>query len=161
MPIKFTKDIKKLRALTFAERAKPRFFRFVNKFIKGEIISSLERGVSPVKKGGKDGSSGKLRYQKYSDSYKDAMGTGKLKGKKERPVNLKHTGALHKSIKAKVTANAVRVWFTDFKAKYHNSEGAGKSKIKRRLVPKTGEQWNSGIARKIAKALSNAIKLTK
>ena len=188
MPAKITK---RLRALQFTELAKPRFKRIVNKFIKDEIISTIESGRSPVNKGGTDpkGTSGKLRFQKYSDSYIEQM-TGKaayftkngkvirakvdqedkelvsfLKetfgNKKQRPVNLKLSGKMLRSIKSRITKNGVFVWFADEKAKYHNKLGAGKSKVLRRMLPNgKKEEFNAGIRKKIVNAMVNAIKLS-
>jgi len=161
MPIKWTGDLKRFKALTLTERAKPKFFKEVKEFIKDEIVGSIERGVSPVHKGGEDGSSGKLRYKDYSDSYKRQIDKKQLEtSKKRRPVNLKLTGKLLNSLKARISGDAVKVWFTDAKAKYHNELGAGKSKIIRRLLPKTGEQFNAGIRKRIVKALKDAIRLS-
>ena len=69
MPVKITKSRRRLIALTITERAKPRYFRFVNKFIKKEVTNAIESGRAPVNKGGTNpsGTSGKLRYEKYSD----------------------------------------------------------------------------------------------
>ena len=157
------KVVKKLNNLKKIEKVKPTFFRLLNKFIKEEVISSLERGVSPVNKGGKDpqNTGGKLRFIKYSDSYTKAIKRGDYANKKQRPVNLKLTGKLHKSIKSKIFKDYLRVWFTDKKAKYHNELGAGKSGTIRRLVPdpKKGEQFNAGIRRRIRNTLGKAVEL--
>lgn len=160
MPIKIKK---RLKALALTERAKPVFFRLLDKFIKDEIIASIKRGVSPVNKGGIDpkNTGGKARYQKYSDSYIKAMGSGDLANKKQSPRNLELTGKMLRSIKSKRFPNYLRVWFTDSKAKYHNKLGAGKSQVIRRMIPDSskGEDFNAGIRRKIVNALSGAIKL--
>lgn len=165
MPIKFKGNIKKLAALTMAEKAKKHYFRFVKRFIKDEIVKSILAGKSPVAKGGTDpkGSSGKLRYKEYSDSYKKQMGKGKLGQKKQSPRNLKVTGKMLKSIKVRKLSDGVRVWFSDEKAKYHDKLGAGKSKILRRMLPnaKKGEDFNAGIRKRLVNALKNAIKLSK
>lgn len=154
MPIKIKRSQRKLIALTLAEKAKPIFFRLLNKFIKEEVINSITSGRSPV--GGT-----RARYDKYSTSYVEAMGSGELKQKKQRPVNLTLTGKMLKSIKSKKYKDYVRVWFEDEKAKYHDKLGAGKSKVIRRMMPHTGEQFNAGIRRRIANALREAIKLSK
>lgn len=163
MPIKIKKTRKRLIALTFIEKAKEHWKKATKKFIKDEIIKSIERGVSPVAKGGTDpkGTSGSLRFQGYSDSYKDKMGKGELTSKRQRPVNLTVTGKLLRSIKSQLTKDGVKVWFADEKAKYHDKLGAGKSKILRRLIPHKGETWNAGINKKIVNALKEAIKLSK
>ena len=165
MPIKIKRSQKRLIALTLTERAKPIFFRLLDKFIKDEILASIRRGVSPVNKGGSDpkNTGGKARFQKYSTSYVKAMGSGDLSNKKQSPRNLELTGRMLKSIKSRKFKNYLRVWFTDAKAKYHNNLGAGKSKVIRRMTPnpKAGEEFNAGIRRKIVNALAGAIKLSK
>lgn len=161
--IKFSRPQKRFIALSLSERAKPIFHRLVKKFIKEVIRDSIESGRSPVNKGGvkPKGSSGKLRYKEYSTSYKDAMGTGKLKNKKKRPVNLTVTGKMLNSLKAKVGKDAVTVWFSSPIAKYHNDLGASKKKVIRRMLPMGDEEFNAGIRKRLLKALENAIKIVK
>lgn len=165
MPVKIKKSQKRLIALTITERAKPRFFKILDKFIKDEIVDSIKRGVSPVNKGGLDpkNTGGKSRFKKYSDSYIKAMGKGKLSGKKQSPRNLELTGKMLRSIKSRRFKNYLKVWFTDSKAKYHNKLGAGKSQVIRRMLPdpQKSEDFNAGIRRKIVNALAGAIKLSK
>ena len=159
MPVKIKK---RLKALQFSELAKPRFFRMVDKFIKELIVSTIKKGISPVNQKGADptNTGGKSRYQKYSDSYINQMGTGSgaLKSKKQSPRNLELTGEMLKSIKSVKARDYLRVWFSDKKAKYHNEEGAGKSKVIRRMLPKDGEEFSRNIQNKIVEALGEAIK---
>lgn len=133
--------------------------------MKDEIVSSIQRGVSPVDKGGIEpkNTGGGVRYKKYSDSYIDAMKKGVYDGKKQSPRNLTLTGKMLRSIKSRKTKDYVRIWFSDSKAKYHDKLGAGKSKVIRRMIPnpKNGEAFNAGIRRRIVNALENAIKLAK
>jgi len=163
LPIKIKRSQKRLIALTLTERAKPKFFRILKKFIKDEIIKSIESGRSPVNKGGTkpSGTSGKLRYEKYSESYMDNMGRGDLSGKKKRPVNLSVTGKMLRSLKVKINRDNVFMWFSDSKAKYHERLGAGKKQVLRRMLPHDGEDFNAGIRKRIANALIKAIQLTK
>lgn len=162
MPVKITK---RLKVLTVVERVKPTFFKMLNRFIKEEVLSSIRSGRSPVNKGGLSpkNTGGKLRYEKYSDSYIKKFGKGEFQGKKKNPRNLENTGRMLRSIKSKKTRNYLRVWFTDKKAKYHDKLGAGKSKIIRRMIPNPakGEQFNAGIRRRIKNTLANAIKISK
>lgn len=80
--------------------------------------------------------------------------------KKISPVNLRLSGGLHKSLFAKTTgglnsAYRLVVGFTDKLADIHNRQGAGKSKVKRRLLPtKSGEQFN----RRITSTMLNELK---
>jgi hypothetical protein len=159
MPVKIRKRI---TALTMYEKVKPRFFRMVNHFIKDKIQSFLDKGLSPVNQ--RDAkvknTGGKNRFVGYSDSYKKQILEGAEGSQKRiRPINLKHTRKLHKSIKSRVTRNSVRVWFTDKKAKYHNNLGAGKSKVIRRILPTEGESWARTIQTTINKTLERAFKL--
>ena len=159
MPAKIKK---RLQALKFSELAKPKFFSEVNKFIKELIVATIEKGISPVnqKTAEPKNTGGKSRYQKYSQSYIDQMGTGSgdLATKKQTPRNLVLSGKMLKSIKSRKAKNYVRDWFSDYKAKYHNEEGAGKSKVIRRMLPKDGEEFSRNIQNKIVEALGEAIK---
>ena len=164
MPIKFKGDFKKLPALNFVDKSKEKYSRFVNKFILEDVISAIKSGRSPVSKGGTDpkGTSGKLRFEDYSDPYKKAIAKGRYSGKTPRPINLTLTGKMLKSIKSRIIKRGiVKVWFTDSKAKYHNELGAGKSKIKRRLLPTgSNEEFNAGISKRLLNAMKNAVKLS-
>lgn len=159
MPVKIKK---RLKALAFAEMAKPKFLENVSKIIKPLIKDAISKGISPVnqKKGlGKKNTGGKSRFQKYSQSYIDTFGTASAPNKKERPVNLNLTGALIKSLSVQKKKDYVEVEFKDEKAVWHNDEGAGKSEVIRRLLP-TGEneEFSRNIQNKIVEALSEAIK---
>ena len=157
MPAKITK---RLKALAFTEKAKPLFFRFVNGYIKTRIREFIEKGVSPVNQRTAKikNTGGKNRFEKYSDSYIDNFGTRGLENKKPRPINLTQTGAMLNSIKTRLTKNGLFIFFADKKAKYHNDEGAGKSKVIRRILPRDGESWARTIENEITKSLSKAIK---
>jgi hypothetical protein len=159
MPAKITK---RLKALTLTERAKPTFFRIIKRTIKDLIRDNIEKGISPVEQrtAKKKNTGGKNRYQKYSDSYRRAMGKGDLANKKQSPRNLTLTGKMLNSLKVQVLTNSLKIWFSDEKAKYHNDEGAGKSKVIRRILPRDGERWARKIEKAIADALIKAIKLT-
>jgi len=165
MPVKIKRSQRRLIALTLTERAKPIFIRLLNKFMKEEVLKAIKGGRSPVEKGGKSpaGTSGKLRYEPYSESYQAQIKSGRVKNKRVSPRNLTHTGKMLKSIKSKKFRNFLRVWFTDPKAKYHDKLGAGKSKVIRRMAPKPkdGENFNAGIRKRIVNALKNAVKLSK
>lgn len=159
MPAKIKK---RLKALQFAELAKPKFFKKVNNFITRLIVATIKKGISPVnqKSAEPKNTGGKSRYQKYSESYIKQMGTGSgaLQSKKQTPRNLELTGKMLKSIRTRKAKNYVRVWFSDEKAKYHNEEGAGKSKVIRRMLPKDNEEFSRNIQNKIVEALGEAIK---
>lgn len=154
MPIKVRRNLKNLNKLIPEIRKNSR-----NKFkreLKPLIIESIEKGISPVLNGGKDSTSGRARYEPYSDSYKKQIKT--IPNKKERPVNLKVSGKLHRSLKVRLTKNGVFMWFSDSKAKYHDQLGAGASKVIRRMLPGKNEQFNRTITRKIFDILESVVK---
>ena len=122
-PKKITDDVRK----DFARR--------VNFFIKGVVLDSIKKGISPVniRKAYPKNTGGKSRYQKYSKSYVEAM-QGKAAyftkngrviraeidqsdkelvkfskelygNKKQRPVNLKLSGKMLNSLKSKIVKN--------------------------------------------------------
>ena len=114
-----------------------------------EITESIERGVSPVK--------GQGRFVQYSESYKDEIRAGRFRdlGKRIRPVNLKLTGELLKSLIVKVTNKGIKISFDNKLANIHNKEGAGKSKTVRRLLPtEDGEEFNRSITIRAREALN-------
>jgi hypothetical protein len=110
---------------------------------KREIIRDMNAGISPVQKAGKG--------KKYSPSYKKAIGTPSLQKKAVStksisPVNLRLSGALHKSLKVFTKGNALIVQFNHFLADIHNRLGASKKKVVRRLLPtKQGERFNRNL----------------
>lgn len=162
MPAKIKK---RLKALSFSEQAKPRFFKIIDKIIPKMIVDYIQKGISPVKmKSAKIQNTGnKNRFIEYSELYKSGMGKGKsdMRAKRQRPVNLTLTGKMLKSIKSMKKKNSVKIWFSDKKAVYHNDEGAGKAGVIRRMLPREGEQWAVKIERKIVEALEKAIRLSK
>ena len=163
MPVKISKNRKKFIAFSLSEKAKPVFFKAAKKIFKEEIIDSIEAGKSPVEKGGIDpkGTSGKLRFEKYSDSYTKQIKRGYHGSKRERPVNMKLTGKMLKSLKFRVNRESITIWFSSPIAKYHNKLGAGKKKVIRRLLPTKNEQFNAGIRKRLVNALRDAFKFVK
>jgi hypothetical protein len=152
---------KRLRALTLTELAKDNFAQKVVQFIVKEVKDQIIKGISPVDKGGTEikNTSGSVRFNGYSDSYSKAIDRGYHKGKKKRPVNLTLTGKMLNSLKAKIVRKGVvKVWFDDEKAIYHNEQGAGRSRITRRLLPFAGEKFTRVIQKKLSDALGEAIK---
>lgn len=119
---------------------------------KAAIINEIKSGKSPVKGGGNN-TGGKSRFKGYSDSYEDAIDNGRYSehGKRKRPVNLTLTGKMLKSIKDRGTKNGFVIWFSDEKAKYHNEEGAGKSRVIRQMLPLPGQQFSRTITQQIEK----------
>lgn len=86
----------------------------------------------------------------------------KAGGKKSvSPVNLKLTGELHDSFFSKTLLDrpGVRMGFSSKLASIHNDEGAGKSKVKRRMLPTiSGETFNASITRAFKNKIEIAIR---
>jgi hypothetical protein len=108
---------------------------------KHEVLKAISDGKSPVR--------GEGNYQKYSDSYKKAIRGGRLGNKSVRPVNLKVSGKMLNSIKTRITKTGFVLWFSSSIAKYHDKEGAGKSKVIRRMLPRDGEKFRIDIQNKL------------
>jgi hypothetical protein len=152
VPIKIFSNINDIRRNLISKKIKQFYLKEVNDFIKDEVLRSIESGRSPV-------DVKPLRYDKYSPSYTDQIKKKQLGDKKQRPINLKLSGTMLRSIKSRLTINYVRVWFSDAKAKYHDKLGAGKSKVVRRMIPdpEKGENFNAGIRRRLKKAMQDAV----
>lgn len=134
------------------------------------ILSQISRGISPV--------SGQ-RFQEYSQSYKEAINKTVLVkssrskkkrflsssslstkfGKRIRPVNLKLSGSMLNSFFVKKDQTHVTIGFDSPLAYIHSVEGAGKSKVIRKLLPYNNEGFNSIIRKKIKDIIIKASKL--
>ena len=152
MPVKIQKRLRALSAISNGD-IREDFKKEIKDDFAKQLLDLISKGVNPVKKTGN-------KYQQYSDSYKEAIRAGRVEGKSAvSPVTLKATGKLHNSIVIDTSGDNPRVTFTDEKAIYHNTEGAGKSKVKRRLLPdQSGEEFTLRLFQKIVQALQNAIK---
>lgn len=120
--------------------------------LEDEIKKSIARGVSPVE--------GIGRFKKYSSSYSDAIDSGKYHNKKKRPVNLKLSGGMLKSLVTRPKGlDRIIIKFRSKIADYHDKEGAGKSKILRRLLPKrnTSEKFSRVIMKKVLQKYTDII----
>lgn len=134
--------------------------------LEKQVIREISEGRSPVKRAGG-------RFKKYSDSYKQQIKgevtfrkingrivpirpkkgsrldneITKLKNGKVSPVNLKLSGDLLRSVfSTPITRNKIRFGFDNFLADIHNRQGAGKSKVVRRMLPtKPGETFTDNI----------------
>lgn len=136
--------------------AKAKIKRFKNKAkkelkvkLQEEIIANITAGNSPVKGAG--------RYQKYSDSYRSDIKKGRYReySKRTRPVNLRLTGELLKSLFVKVTTRGLKIGFDNKLADIHNRRGAGKSKTVRRMLPTNkGETFNRSITTRLREVLA-------
>jgi len=150
MPVKIQK---RLRVLSLLETTREDFKKEIHKNFREALLELLEKGLTPVKRTGN-------RHAPYSESYRKAIKAGRVPGKfKVSPVDLKQTGALHNSVVIDISGENPRVTFTDEKAFWHNNEGVGKSKVKRRLLPDgSGEEFTLVLFRKILEALKTAIR---
>lgn len=141
------KDVKK-GVKKFSEAGGP--------LLKDEIEAFVARGASPLKAGGRQ-TGGKARFQKYSPGYINAIKKGRYQkyGKTPRPVNLELSGKMMKSIKTRpLKEGGFSLWFQSKLAKYHNDLGAGKSKVKRKLLPtEAGEEFSRVIAKNLLEKL--------
>jgi hypothetical protein len=152
MPVKIQKRLQALSALKNGD-VRDDFKKEIKKSFGDELLDLVRKGVNPVKKTGN-------KYQQYSESYKEAIKAGRVPGKTAiSPVTLKQTGKLYESLTIDISGDNPRVTFTDEKAFYHNNEGVGKSKVKRRLLPDgSGEEFTIRLFQKILEALKNSIK---
>lgn len=116
--------------------------------LKKKIIDLISKGISPVK--------GKGRFVRYSERYRDAIKKGRHGGKRQRPVNLKLSGALHKSIKGRKTQKGLTIWFSDKKAEWHN-KGMGSLPV-RRLLPEGDEGLSRVIQKHVQDTLTSIVK---
>jgi phage gpG-like protein len=80
-----------------------------------------------------------------------------FRDKKVSPVNLKLTGKLLSSFFTKLkNATTLVIGFDNELADIHNRQGAGKSKVVRRMLPFKGERFNANIRRKVRDAAKKA-----
>ena len=101
-----------------------------------KIIQERARsGLSPV--------SGEGRLEKYSDSYKEAIRAGRVKGKTSTKVNMTQTGAMLNSLRKKNTKDGFTIFFKDIKAFWH-TWGSDTLPV-RKLMPSEGEEWSKTV----------------
>jgi len=119
------------------------FSRDLKNEIEADIQSEILQGKSPVK--------GK-KFKKYSPGY------AKVKGW-EKPVDMNKTGKMLKSLSVKQNKKGqLKISFSDEKAAWHDS-GEGNLPV-RRLLPRSGEFFNSTLTRLILRVLNLAVKKT-
>jgi len=137
-------------------------FKQAADIMKKDVVETIERGNSPV--------AGQRRFVDYTDNYKAAIQGEKawrstpdgkpfqvnpmsedyemFSGKKLRPVNLKLSGRMLKSIAAKITSRGFTVYFTSKLAKIHSTEGPrGKTASIRKVSPFNNERWKPSVVR--------------
>jgi hypothetical protein len=120
------------------------------KMLKKKIPAQIKQGKSPVERGGNQ-TGGRLRFAPYSDSYKETIrrGRGAFRGKRIRPVNLKLSGQMLKTLAARKTKTGFTLFYTSPIAKYHNDKGAGRSRVIRKMLPGEGQKFTKPIMTKL------------
>lgn len=153
MPIKVKADLKAVLKVT--EDVKKRFRNEVTAGAIGyELVRTIQdlvrKGISPVE--------GQGRFQRYSQSYRDAIKAGYVKGKRSvSPVNLTKTGEMLGSVESVEKGGKVFVRINDKKARYHQ-DGTDKMPMRRILPENSGETFTKRITQLILKALKKSIK---
>lgn len=135
------------------DRARVKWQKPAIDLAKDLIDTTIGKGISPVEGGGAQ-TGRSSRFTNYSESYRKQISKGRYSthGKRLRPVNLQLSGKMRKSLKGRPTKEGITLYYTDKKANWHNEEGAGKSKVVRRLLPKTGT--NEKLSRTINRPLA-------
>jgi len=112
--------------------------------LRGAIIEHIQTGKSPV--------AGK-RFKQYSESYANKKGVSR------KPVDMTVTGKMLSSLVVSMgNPRSMRVYFRSKIASYHDSLGAGRSKIIRRLIPsKKGERFAKGLENLISSMINKAV----
>jgi len=122
--------------------------------VKQEIQGRIGRGLSPVE--------GEDNFEPYSESYKKQISStlGSRHGKKLRPVNIKLTGRLRKSLKVRAITKGLVVWFSDKKAKWINNPQADSNNMPRRaILPLTNEKFNKKIIKRLETLYTKLFKI--
>ena len=128
------------------------FLKRISRALPSLIKKSILSGISPV--------GGQGRFEKYSPSYLKAIKSGYVgHGKTPRPVNLKVTGDLLKAINGRVKKDRLEIYLKHELAIIHNSKGAGKSKVLRRILPtEKGEKFSTALMSYLKKEVIKAAK---
>jgi hypothetical protein len=154
---KMQEDLRKIE-LTVPLEMRSKFKQAAD-IMKKDIVDTIERGNSPVK--------GNKRFKEYSDTYTQQIfgqktwrtingkkvalpPTGadlkKFQGKRIRPVNMKLSGRMLKSIAARFSMRGFTIYFTSKLAKIHSTEGAaGKRAAIRKVQPYGSEKWKPSV----------------
>lgn len=119
------------------------------------IVGLIKKGISPVK-----GVAG--RFQKYSEAYRNRFGRGELSGKKKSPVNMTVSGEMLDSFHLSFENN--RIYLKSHGRRnnelivIHNTKGAGKSKVIRRMLPTNkGEEFTPRVSTVLNKNLKDSV----
>jgi hypothetical protein len=119
---------------------------------KEKVKDSIQSGLSPVES--------KVRLIDYSISYKDSIKKGYYDkyNKKLRPVNMTLSGKMIDSLYVEKTPTGFEIGFSDDRklAWIHTVEGAGKSKVIRKLLPVKGEYFSRSITSFLTKIVTQS-----
>ena len=145
--------IKKNNIPKLREEIKKRTRQIANRtfpaVIKDEIINNnILKGKSPAQGGG--------RFKKYSESYRNAIRSGRFTGKGVTPVNMKLTGEMIKSFFVTNIPNGFRVGFDDIKARWHQL-GLGKLP-ERLLLPTKNGKFNRRASKRFNQEIADIVK---
>lgn len=131
---------------SFSERLSQNLAREPKNLIEKEIIATILSGRSPVR--------GK-RWRDYSEKYADRFKQGS-----RRPVNMLRTGKMLDSLEVKQVRGrpGLLIRFNSPIAIFHDREGAGKSKVIRRLLPRSRERFKDNIQVLIDRLLRSVVR---
>lgn len=124
-----------------------------------EVVDQIQKGISPV--------DGARKFQKYSESYLEAIKADHASVKEKRgqrsPVNMTLSGDMLKSLKIVPKGEKTFLEFTGKetgdRAYFHNNSGAGKARTIRRLLPDAkGEKFNQVLQNKFFEIVQNLMK---
>jgi len=130
--------------------------------LSDEVKAQIKRGISPVE--------GSLKFERYSESYREAIqkkrGEAKKKQGKKSPVDMTLSGDMLKALEVVRRSGKVFMEFTGKetaeRAYFHNNSGAGKSRKIRRLLPDAnGERFNTVLQRKFVAIVKRIVKKTR
>jgi len=143
-------EIKRILS-TVGRDARTKFSRQAADQLKKDIVSTIKTGNSPVKNF--------RRFQGYSPSYRQAINRGRYRryNKRLRPVNLTLSGRMLKSIASRLTTEGFMIYFTSRLVKYHNDLGAGRSRVKRRILPRDNEVFKRSVMIKSIEILTESV----
>ena len=153
MPVKIKTDFKVVKKLN--EEVKTKFRKEITTGSFGyELIRTIQdiirKGISPV--------DGQGRFQRYSDSYRNAIKKGYLgANKRPSPVSMFLSGEMLGSLKLIEKGKRLFLQFDDKKAAWHQN-GEGRFPKRKLLPTKRGETFNKRIVQIIIKALKQAVR---
>ena len=131
---------------SFSTKLSGNISREAKREIESLIIAEILQGKSPVE--------GK-RFKQYNKQYADQFKRGR-----RRPVNMFKTGKMLDSLEVTQSRGrtGILIRFKSKIADYHDRLGAGKSKVIRRLLPRTREKFKKHIREAILDFFRRSVK---